>query len=72
MNIIALTPLLERFERESGTLTSLALFLGPLATLPAGLYLLFEKVIFRGHTAVMGARYVPPDLDSSMMGLCGN
>lgn len=28
MNILALTPLLERFERESGTLTSLALFLG--------------------------------------------
>lgn len=58
MNIIALTPLLERFERESGTLTALALFLGPLSTLPAGLYLFFEKCIFRGHTPVMGARCV--------------
>ena len=28
MNIIALTPLLERFEAEYGTLTTLALFLG--------------------------------------------
>jgi membrane associated rhomboid family serine protease len=58
MNIIALTPLLERFERESGTLTALALFLGPLSTLPAGLYLFFEKIIFRGNTPVMGARYL--------------
>ncbi|OIW26407.1 hypothetical protein CONLIGDRAFT_581301 [Coniochaeta ligniaria NRRL 30616] len=55
MNIIALTPLLERFERESGTLTALALFLGPLSTLPAGLYLFFEKLVFRGNTPVMGA-----------------
>jgi glycosylphosphatidylinositol transamidase len=28
MNVIALTPLLERFEAEYGTLTTLALFLG--------------------------------------------
>lgn len=28
MNILALTPLLERFESEYGTLTSLALFFG--------------------------------------------
>lgn len=28
MNIVALTPLLERFEAEYGTLTTLALFLG--------------------------------------------
>ncbi len=28
LNILALTPLLERFESEYGTLTSLALFLG--------------------------------------------
>ncbi len=28
LNILALTPLLERFESEHGTLTSLALFLG--------------------------------------------
>ena len=28
MNVLALTPLLERFEAEYGTLTTLALFLG--------------------------------------------
>lgn len=28
MNVLALTPLLERFESEYGTLTTLALFLG--------------------------------------------
>lgn len=28
MNVMALTPLLERFESEYGTLTSLALFMG--------------------------------------------
>lgn len=28
MNIIALTPLMERFESEYGTLTALALFFG--------------------------------------------
>ncbi|PGH32698.1 rhomboid protein 2 [[Emmonsia] crescens] len=54
-NILALTPLLERFEAEHGTLTSVALFVGPLSTLPAGLYLLFEKVILKGNTAVLGS-----------------
>lgn len=28
MNVLALTPLLERFESEYGTLTALALFMG--------------------------------------------
>lgn len=28
MNVVALTPLLERFESEYGTLTALALFMG--------------------------------------------
>jgi glycosylphosphatidylinositol transamidase len=32
MNILALTPLLERFEAEFGTLTTLALFLGRMYT----------------------------------------
>ncbi|OAX83142.1 hypothetical protein ACJ72_02502 [Emergomyces africanus] len=54
-NMLALTPLLERFEAEHGTLTSVALFIGPLSTLPAGLYLLFEKVILKGNTAVLGS-----------------
>ncbi|ODH47592.1 rhomboid protein 2 [Paracoccidioides brasiliensis] len=54
-NILALTPLLERFEAEHGTLTSVALFIGPFSTLPAGLYLLVEKVILRGNTPVLGS-----------------
>ncbi|KAI9888704.1 MAG: putative rhomboid protease [Vezdaea aestivalis] len=51
----ALTPLLERFESENGTLLSLAMFAGPLSTFPAGLYLLFERGLWRGNTAIMGA-----------------
>jgi membrane associated rhomboid family serine protease len=54
-NILALTPLLERFEMQNGTLTSLALFLGPFGTIPAVLYLFVEKYIFWGSTAIMGA-----------------
>ncbi|KAI8627502.1 Gaa1-like protein [Xylariaceae sp. FL1651] len=54
-NILALTPLLERFETEFGTLTSLALFFGPLTTIPALLYVFLERVLLRGNTAVMGA-----------------
>lgn len=55
MNILALTPLLERFESEYGTLTSLALFFGPFATLPSLLYVFFERVVFRTNHTVMGA-----------------
>ncbi|KAI9150166.1 Rhomboid protein 2 [Paramyrothecium foliicola] len=55
LNILALTPLVERFEREYGTLTSLALFFGPLTTLPGLFYLLTETFILRGNTMVMGA-----------------
>ncbi|KAI1371915.1 Gaa1-like protein [Hypoxylon crocopeplum] len=54
-NILSLTPLMERFETEFGTLTSLALFFGPLTTIPALLYVFIEKLILRGNTAVMGA-----------------
>ncbi|KAI1385330.1 uncharacterized protein F4822DRAFT_412778 [Hypoxylon trugodes] len=54
-NILSLTPLLERFETEFGTLTSLALFFGPLTTIPAVFYIIIEKFILRGNTAVMGA-----------------
>ncbi|KZF22980.1 hypothetical protein L228DRAFT_247412 [Xylona heveae TC161] len=54
-NALALTPLLERFEAEHGTLVTLAMFLGPLSTFPAGLYLLIERVILRGNNAVEGA-----------------
>ncbi|KAK2757690.1 putative rhomboid protease [Arachnomyces sp. PD_36] len=55
VNALALAPLLERFEAEHGTLTSVALFAGPLSTFPAGLYLLFELGVLRGNTPVLGA-----------------
>ncbi|ROW01800.1 hypothetical protein VPNG_07816 [Cytospora leucostoma] len=55
INVIAVTPFLERFESEFGTLTSLALFFGPFSTLPAALYMLFEKAILRSNNGVMGA-----------------
>ncbi|KAF7180282.1 hypothetical protein CNMCM7691_009449 [Aspergillus felis] len=55
VNLVALTPLLERFEAEHGTLTALALFLGPLSTFPAGIYILIEKFILHSNTAVVGA-----------------
>ncbi|GAB1216718.1 hypothetical protein ATERTT37_005936 [Aspergillus terreus] len=55
INTLALTPLLERFEAEHGTLTAVALFIGPLSTFPAGLYLLVEKVLLHRNTAVVGA-----------------
>ncbi|KAI0016362.1 Gaa1-like protein [Xylariomycetidae sp. FL0641] len=54
-NILALTPLLERFETEFGTLTSLALFFGPLTTIPAFVYVAIERFVFGGNMAVMGA-----------------
>ncbi|KAF2788395.1 rhomboid protein 2 [Melanomma pulvis-pyrius CBS 109.77] len=54
-NIIALTPLLERFEAEFGTLVTLALFTGPFGTLPGGIFVLLEKYVFRSNTVVMGA-----------------
>ncbi len=55
-NVLALVPLLERFEAGHGSLITLALFAGPLTTFPAGLYLLFERAIWRGNTSIFGAR----------------
>lgn len=83
MNVLALTPLLERFESEYGTLTSLALFFGrglfpcswrgkpdaltcwwlALTTVPAFLYVGWEKWLLRANTAVMGARWVARALE---------
>lgn len=54
-NVIALAPLLERFESEFGTLVTLALFTGPFGTLPGGIYTLLEKFVLRSNTVVMGA-----------------
>ncbi|KAK5061038.1 putative rhomboid protease [Exophiala bonariae] len=55
MDTICLVPLLERFEAEWGTLTSVALFMGPLGQIPAALYLLLDYVILRDNTPVLGA-----------------
>ncbi|KAL2865528.1 GPI-anchor transamidase subunit GAA1 [Aspergillus lucknowensis] len=55
INLLAVTPLLERFEAEHGTLTAIALFTGPLSTFPAGIYLLIEKFVLHSNTAVVGA-----------------
>ncbi|KLU92573.1 rhomboid protein 2 [Magnaporthiopsis poae ATCC 64411] len=55
MNVVALTPLMERFESEYGTLSSVALFIGPFSTIPALLYVFIERGIFRVDNAVMGA-----------------
>ncbi|CAL3971688.1 unnamed protein product [Diplocarpon coronariae] len=55
LNILALTPLLERFEAEYGTLTSLALFMGPLSTIPALLYTFIERGIFHMNTMILGS-----------------
>ncbi|RDW73884.1 rhomboid protein 2 [Coleophoma crateriformis] len=54
-NIVALTPLLERFEAEYGTLTTVALFFGPLSTIPALLYTLVERGLLGMNTTVLGA-----------------
>ncbi|KAJ4384448.1 putative rhomboid protease [Didymella sp. IMI 355093] len=54
-NLVAIAPLLERFESEFGTLVTLALFTGPFGTLPGGIYTLLEKFVFRANTVVMGA-----------------
>jgi membrane associated rhomboid family serine protease len=55
LNILALTPLMERFENEYGTLTTLSLFFGPLTTIPSIMYLFIQLVILRSNTAVLGA-----------------
>lgn len=54
-NIIALVPLLERFEAEFGTLVAIVLFTGPFATIPGALYILIERFILRRDAAVAGA-----------------
>ncbi|KAK3391615.1 rhomboid protein 2 [Sordaria brevicollis] len=55
LNIVAFTPLLERFEHEYGTLTAVALFFGPFATIPGLMYTFVERYILHSNTAVMGA-----------------
>jgi membrane associated rhomboid family serine protease len=55
LNILALTPLLERFEREVGTLKTLLLVLGPLVTFPGGLYVGIEILLLGAYDSVAGA-----------------
>ncbi|KAM5475254.1 putative rhomboid protease [Microsporum audouinii] len=55
INVLGVTPLLERFEAEHGTLTSLAMFVGSLSTLPAGIYVLLAKFVLRTNTGVLGS-----------------
>ncbi|ETS84039.1 Rhomboid protein 2 [Pestalotiopsis fici W106-1] len=57
LNVLTLMPLLERFENEHGTLTSLAMFFGPLTTIPAIMYVVIERAILRSNTAVMGSSF---------------
>ncbi|KXS97714.1 hypothetical protein AC578_8844 [Pseudocercospora eumusae] len=55
LNIISLVPLLERFESEHGTITTVALFAGPFGLLPGGLYTLLERFVFHLNSSVMGS-----------------
>lgn len=55
LDTVCLIPLLERFESEWGTLNCFALWLGPLSTIPAGLYIVIERFILRSNTAVLGS-----------------
>ena len=54
-NMLALVPLLERFEAEWGTLVTFLLFTGPFATIPGGVYVLIERFVFRGNVSIQGA-----------------
>lgn len=55
VNLIVLTPLLERFEREIGTLKTTLLIAGPVVTIPAALYLGIEMGIVGGSAPVVGS-----------------
>lgn len=54
-NAVALTPLLERFEAEHGTITSAAVLLGPLSQIPAAIYVMIERGLLRMNTPVLGS-----------------
>ncbi|TKA68689.1 hypothetical protein B0A49_05174 [Cryomyces minteri] len=54
-NLLALAPLLERFEAEHGTLVTLSLFTGPFGLLPGGIYIGIERLLLRSNTAIQGA-----------------
>ena len=58
LDLACLVPLLERFEAEFGTLVTLAMFAGPLSTIPGGVYVLVQRGILGFNTPILGARYV--------------
>lgn len=55
LNVLALTPLLERFEAEHGTIVTFLLFTGPFGLLPGGLYTVLERFIFRQNSSAVGS-----------------
>ncbi|KAA6409101.1 MAG: rhomboid family [Lasallia pustulata] len=55
LNLLALTPLMDRFESDQGTLLTGAMFFGPLSTLPGAAYILVERVLLRRDHAIQGA-----------------
>ncbi|KAF5008806.1 hypothetical protein FDECE_4919 [Fusarium decemcellulare] len=66
LNVLALTPLMERFEGEYGTLTTLALFFGPLTSIPAVImwvFVLLSMESIRTYKAnpylVIGTVHIP-------------
>lgn len=55
INLVSITPLLERFEAENGTLITLLIFTGPFSTLPGLSYVFIERFVYHSNTAVQGA-----------------
>ncbi|KAF2773866.1 hypothetical protein EJ03DRAFT_70655 [Teratosphaeria nubilosa] len=55
LNTLALTPLLERFESEHGTITTTILFTGPFGLLPGLLYTLLERYLFHLNGSILGS-----------------
>jgi glycosylphosphatidylinositol transamidase len=56
INFLGVVPLLERFEKEHGTLISVALFFGPFSTVPALMYVVIERGLLGANTPILGSR----------------
>lgn len=55
LNVIALVPLLERFESEHGTIVTFVLFTGPFGLLPGAIYTIIERFILHMNTSIVGS-----------------
>ncbi|KAK3720664.1 putative rhomboid protease [Vermiconidia calcicola] len=55
LNTISLSPLLERFESDHGTIVTILLFTGAFGYIPGALYTLLERYIFHLNGAAIGA-----------------